>query len=80
MNIFVGRLFKYSTTIEFRSISPDELTANLNDIGELVIEMKNSTDSIRIRNYSADRFNFVFDSDNYVLKNMENNLAFIRKY
>ncbi len=67
-------------TIEFRSISPDELTANLNDIGELVIEMKNSTDSIRIRNYSADRFNFVFDSDNYVLKNMENNLAFIRKY
>ena len=67
-------------TIEFKSISPDELKASLNDIGELVIEMKNSTDSIRIRNYSADRFNFIFDNNHYVLENIGNNLAFARKY
>ncbi|MBR5682132.1 MAG: DUF2974 domain-containing protein [Ruminococcus sp.] len=66
--------------IEFRSISPDELKAELNAGGELVIGMKNAPDSIRIRNYSADRFNFVFDSNNYVLKNTGNKLAFTRKY
>lgn len=66
--------------IEFRSISPDELKAVLNDRGELVIEMKDAPDRIRIRNYSADKFDFVFDSKDYTLINAGAELEFTRKY
>ena len=66
--------------IEFRSISPDELKAVLNDAGDLVIEMKGAPDRIRIRNYSADKFDFVFDSKDYILINSGAELAFARKY
>ena len=65
--------------IEFRSISPDELKAVLNDGGDLVIEMKDAPDRIRIRNYSADKFDFVFDSKDYMLINAGAELAFARK-
>ena len=66
--------------IKFRSISPDELRAVLNDTGDLIIEMKDAPDRIRIRNYSADKFVFVFDSKDYILINSGAELAFARKY
>ncbi|WP_455530419.1 hypothetical protein [Ruminococcus sp.] len=42
--------------------------------------MKDAPDRIRIRNYSADKFVFVFDSKDYILINSGAELAFARKY
>ena len=64
--------------IEFRNISPDELKAEFNEKGELIICMKAGTDRIRIRNYSAGNFGFVFDSMNYRLAEQGDELVFAR--
>ncbi len=64
--------------IEFKGISPDELKAEFNENGELMIGMKAEPDSIRIRNFSEGKFGFVFDGACYSLAKQGEELVFAR--
>ena len=64
--------------IEFRKITPDELKAELNEQGELIIEMIGTSDSIRVRNYSSERYGFVFGGESYKLADINRGLAFVK--